>query len=97
MRTLPLAALLLAGCGTAAPRKPCEYDVHVRLTEDANAECHTHPMRGHDGVRVNNTTDVSGCGNGQGIISNGTRSNVGHEQGHAIEDFCPEWAKGYFD
>ena len=90
---LPL--ILLTACAHAY-REPCEYDVHVRLTEEANAECHASRMVGHNGVRLNNVTTVAGCGRDK-IISNGTRSNIGHENGHIIEKFCPQWAEGYFD
>lgn len=90
-----LELALMAGCAGAAPRKPCEYDVHVRLTEDADAECHKFNLVDHKGNRLNNTSEVNGCAPG-GIVSDGTSSNVGHENGHLIEKFCPEWAKGYF-
>ena len=94
MRPLLLAATLFGMCATT-PRQPCEYDVHVRLTEDADGECHQFNLVDHNGNRMNNTSEVYGCAPG-GIISNGTRSNVGHENGHLIEKFCPEWAAGYF-
>lgn len=96
MRIIPLLVLMM-GCGVSAYREPCEYDVHVRLTEEANDECHKFTMRDHNGVLLNKATQVYGCGNSKGIISNGSRSNVGHENGHVIEEFCPEWAKGYFN
>lgn len=92
-----IAVVMVMGCAGRPYREPCEYDVHVRLTEEANEECHQFGLRGHDGRRLNAASEVYGCGDSRGIISNGTRSNVGHENGHAIEDICPEWAKGYFD
>ncbi len=90
MTKLLIAAVLLSGCASAY-RAPCEYDIHVRLTEEADAECHKGTMIGHDGNRINNTTGVYGCGGADGIISNGTRSNLGHENMHVIEDKCPQW------
>lgn len=92
-----IAAVMLMGCATTPPRKPCTYTVTTTLTEDADGECHKLRLRDHKGNRLNGTSEVYGCGDSRGIISNGTRSNVGHENGHAIEDLCPEWAKGYFD
>ena len=86
-----LALILLAGCALPKHREPCEYDVHVRLTEEANAECHEYKMRDHKGNRVNNTSEVLGCASAGGIISNGTRSNLGHENMHVIEAECPKW------
>lgn len=88
------AVVLMGGCAGAQPRKPCELDAHIRLTEEANAECHKFNLVDHKGNRLNDTSEAYGCGK---IISNGTRSNVGHEVGHLIEKYCPEWAKGYFE
>ncbi len=96
-RLVGLVGLITFAVGCAhIKREPCEFDAHIRLTEDANAECHKSPMRDHDGRLLNDTTEVLGC-TGDTIISNGTRSNVGHEVGHRIEASCPKWAEGYFE
>lgn len=96
MKLLP-ALLLMTACGTVQRRADCDYSAKVHLTEHANEQCHRYPMRAHNGDKVRASDEVLGCGNAEGIISNGTRSNIGHENGHVIEEICPEWAKGYFD
>lgn len=96
MRLTMLPLLLLTACAHAY-RAPCEYESHVRLTENASEECHKFKIRDHKGNRINNTADVNGCYVKGKIVSNGTRSNIGHENGHQIEKSCPQWAEGYFD
>ena len=102
MRLLLLAAMLgLGACASAKARKPradCTYLVKTTLTERANEKCHAKPLRPHKGQPPVKPTDkLAGCGGDGKITSNGTRSNVGHENGHIIEELCPEWAKGYFN
>ena len=95
MRLILFAALTACASAPRKPRADCTYLVKTTLTEKANEKCHTDNKPGWSwkGKLVG---DVYGCaGNGR-ILSNGTQSNIGHENMHIIEQLCPEWAEGYF-
>ena len=81
-------AVLLAGCAHAV--KPCEFDVRVRVTPNAEDECLSLGVRRADDGRFLGGRDrILGCAPRGRIITNGTESNMGHEMKHQVEKNCP--------
>lgn len=79
--------VLMAGCAT--PRKPCEFSVSVRVTDDADGECRDLGAKWSDsGKSIPLSARIFGCATNGKIITDGTTSNAGHELAHQIERNC---------
>lgn len=82
-----LALLLAAGC--ASPIKvPCDFNVRVHLTDDADSACRENGSRNHDGQQTPLSKRIGGCATKDWIISSPEESTLGHELRHAAERNC---------
>ena len=89
MRPIILAATLITpGCAGQA-RKPCEFDVHVRVTAEHDEECReAGAWRTDSGEFITDMDTIYGCATAGLIITNGTPSNMGHEMAHQVDRNC---------
>lgn len=90
MRPLLLAVILpLTACKTVEAKEPCEFDLRVRVTANADEECRALGAKWRDdGKAIKDTDTIRGCAPKDRIITNGTESNMGHEMKHHIDRNC---------
>jgi len=84
-----LAVVLLAGCGPSI-RRPCEFDLHVKVLDQiaADAACHALGAVDHNGNTVSDSRHIYGCAPAGEIITNGSADTMGHELMHHVERNC---------